>query len=144
VPAVLEDLLGGEALQLLPQEEDALHMARSYLDTVNRVLPIFDPEELLRLVHDQYGRKESVSLAAWTALNAVFALGTAHKPNRLLSQAVNAQKYYDRAALVSTRLLFYPTDLLSVQALLTMVYIYSAYLHQTGFKTTDSIVALCI
>jgi hypothetical protein len=121
-----EDDIYSPKPMVLPSLEQALPVIHAYLQDFNSVLPLFDADTLLRLVHDCYSagplQRDPV---VWAAINVVLALAQRH--NIVATRDIpSSAVYLSRAESVLSRVVLGDIQLLNIQVLVGMVMLLQA------------------
>ncbi|RMZ83010.1 hypothetical protein DV737_g1768, partial [Chaetothyriales sp. CBS 132003] len=105
----------------LPPFQQVLPLVHIYLEKFNTVLPLFNAETLLRLVHHTYNiRPQYRDPVAWAAVNIVLAL--AHRQGLVgSSDTKHSIEYLARAQSVLSDVALRDIELLNIQVLVGMV-----------------------
>ncbi|KAF9776775.1 hypothetical protein IL306_004970 [Fusarium sp. DS 682] len=128
-----------DSLQLPPLQQ-TMHMIGVFLNTFNAVLPLFDPDTLLRLVGETYAlQPRHRDPVAWAAINVVLAMALQQMPenNSTDSQYSTTEAYLSNAQSVLWAITLSETHLLNIQTLVGM-----AMLLQTGHDYTPALVII--
>lgn len=105
----------------LPSWEEALSLIREYFETFNRIIPLFNEEDFMERMQNDYIVDPLADIGWWTALNVVLALAYRMRSIRRLQIAelnVKACGHTQNALNVAQDLILRKPDLLGVQALL--------------------------
>lgn len=113
----LADALRRAPYQPLPPKHIALRLFNRYFTTVNPVCPLFDEDDFMFRVEQQYPVQPRSSPAWWTCVNAVLALACMTEEGCSSS----AWKYWKNCTIGLDSFFLLPPQLLSAQALLAMV-----------------------
>ncbi|KAF4341532.1 hypothetical protein FBEOM_4577 [Fusarium beomiforme] len=117
-----------------------MDMIGIFLNTFNSVLPLFDPDVLLRLVGETYAlQPRQRDPVAWGAINVVLAMALQQMPenNSIDSQYGTTEEYLNQAQSVLWAITLSETHLLNIQTLVGM-----AMLLQTGHDSTPALVII--
>lgn len=110
---------GGNDKELPPRQE-VLSAANKYLDTLNSVLPLFHPQNLMNSINRWYDNPESRETSTWAATNVVVAL--IYRQNSLVgAKSSTAVRFLNNAQTVLNEVLTGEPKLLDVQTLIGMV-----------------------
>lgn len=127
-PEIFGDLFARRKYVPLPPHHEALSLLKDFFENFNCMFPLFHEPTFMHLVSRQYSRDPYEGSGWWASLN--IALAIAHRL-RVMSNLVPQEEdnkawgYLKNAFGVLTELVMRNTDLLSVQALLGMVWISS-------------------
>jgi hypothetical protein len=134
-PEIFSDIFARRVFKPLPPREEALSLFRDYFENFNCVFPLFHEPTFMHLVEKQYSRDPYEGSGWWASINV--ALAISHRL-RVMSNLVpqdedkKAWLYLKNAMGVLTELTMRNADLLSVQALLGMVSLFSPTLLLRG------------
>ena len=124
-PEIFGDIFSRRVFRPLPPLNEALSLLKDYFDNFNCMFPLFHEPTFMHLVNRQYSRDPYDGSGWWASLNC--ALAIAHRL-RVMSNLVPQEEdqkawgFMKNALGVLTELTMRNTDLLSVQALLGMVF----------------------
>ena len=124
-PEVFEDMFARRTFISLPPRQEALSLLKDFFENFNCMFPLFHEPTFMHLVNRNYSRNPYDGSGWWASLNV--ALAIAHRL-RIMSNLVPQEEdkkawlFLKNAMGVLTELTMRNTDLLSVQALLGMVY----------------------
>ena len=124
-PELFSDIFSRRIYMPLPSHSEALSLLKDYFENFNCMFPLFHEPTFMHLVARHYSRNPYEGSGWWASLNV--ALAIAHRL-RVMSNLVpqeednKAWAYLKNALGVLTELTMRNTDLLSVQALLGMVW----------------------
>ena len=122
-PEVFRDLFARPIFIPLPEKEEALSLVNAYFDHLNSMFPLFHRPTFMHLFERQYSNNPYDSPGWWASLNSIFA--TAHRMSVMSgmlprSEDFKSWAYIKNAMGVFNELTMRSTDLLGVQALLSM------------------------
>ena len=124
-PDLYHDLFASHVYKPLPTRPEVFSLLKDYFKTVNCMLPLYHEQSFMQLVELQYTQQTCDDDARWASINVMVALAYAYRtPNSTKPEKYRerAWLYFKNAMSVSTELVLRRTDLLSVQALLGMVW----------------------
>lgn len=108
---------------------------KDFFRTANRLFPIYLESSFMKMVEWQYTQQTCDDAARWASINMVICLAYEYRysnSHKLEKDKEKAESYFKNAMSVFTELALKRTDLLSIQALLSMVrvviYLLSIYL----------------
>jgi hypothetical protein len=106
----------------LPPKEELLRLVEVFFHGYNRFFPLFDPQSFMSLLERQFAGQPDKRVGWWASLNAVIAIGLLLQgpENGGIDATGQAWGYTHNAFGAFTELTIRSTDLLSVQALLSM------------------------
>jgi hypothetical protein len=143
-PEIFSDIFARRVFKPLPPREEALSLFRDYFENFNCVFPLFHEPTFMHLVEKQYSRDPYEGSGWWASINV--ALAISHRL-RVMSNLVPQEEdkkawlYLKNAMGVLTELTMRNADLLSVQALLGMVSLFSPALLRG--KNMSELTMLC-
>jgi hypothetical protein len=97
----------------LPPPENVLELIHKYLQTVNRLFPIYDEEAFVALFTRESSEASDYRCGLWATVNVMIAFS--------LKDALASRQYFQNARSTLACLMVSQGDLLSIQALLAMV-----------------------
>ncbi|KAH8887932.1 hypothetical protein GQ53DRAFT_272381 [Thozetella sp. PMI_491] len=114
---------------MLPPLDEILPVIEDYFLHVNSLLPLFAQSTFMRMLHEYYYNTSRHPRAAWAAINIVLALGTRLPtvPTNnvdLAAEDTKLAKYISNAQSVLSELVTRDEDLLGLQVLLGLVFIF--------------------
>ena len=124
-PDVFQDIFKRRVYKQLPPKHEALSLLKDYFENFNCMFPLFHEPTFMHLVDKHYSKDPYEGSGWWASLNV--ALAFAHRL-RVMSNLVPAEEdekawqYLKNAMSVMVELTMRNTDLLSVQALLGVVW----------------------
>lgn len=99
-------------------------LIEDFFRTANRLFPIYQKSSFMQMVEWQYTQQTCDDAARWASINMVICLAYEFRFSNSLRPEKDREKarlYFKNAMSVFTELALRRTDLLSVQALLSMV-----------------------
>ncbi|KAK9419940.1 putative Zn(2)-C6 fungal-type domain-containing protein [Seiridium unicorne] len=108
----------------LPPLHEVLSATQNYLATFNSVIPLFNPDKLLRTVNQWYASENQGDYTTWAAINTVLALAHREVPSGEATSSKNAAKYIRNAQSVLADVVMGDAKLLTVQVLVGMTMIF--------------------
>lgn len=123
-PDVFHDLFASQVYRPLPSRSEVFSLIGDYFRSVNRLFPIFHEGSFMKMIEWQYTQQTCDDAARWACLNMVICLAYEYRYSNSLKPEKDRDKarmYFKNAMSVFTELALRRTDLLSVQALLSMV-----------------------
>lgn len=123
-PDVFHDLFASQVYKPLPPRSEVFSLIKDYFNTANRLFPIYHEETFMKMVEWQYTQQTCEDAARWASINMVICLAYEFRFSNSLKPEKDREKarlYFKNAMSVFTELALRRTDLLSVQALLSMV-----------------------
>ncbi|KIL85980.1 hypothetical protein FAVG1_10949 [Fusarium avenaceum] len=130
---------GGNDKELPPRQE-VLSAVNNYLDTLNSVLPLFHPQNLINSISRWYDNPESRKTSTWAAINVVLAL--TYRQNSLAgATSSTAVKFLNNAQTVLNEVLTGEPKLLDVQTLVRMVLFLQA---ASDLKSATTLMAIAL
>ncbi len=130
-PEIFGDIFARRVFMPLPPKHECLSLLKDFFENFNCMFPLFHEPTFMHLVERHYAGDPYGGSGWWASLNV--ALAIAHRL-RVMSNLVPQEEdqkgwgHLKNALAVQTELTIRETDLLSVQALLGMVWIlYSSY-----------------
>jgi hypothetical protein len=117
IPPEIES--GGNEKELPPRQE-VLSAVNKYLSTLNSVLPLFHPQNLINSINRWYDKPEPRETSIWAAINVILAL--TYRQNSLAgAKSSTAVKFLNNAQTVLNEVLTGEPRLLDVQTLVGMI-----------------------
>lgn len=123
-PDVFHDLFASQVYRPLPSRLEVFSLINDYFRSANRLFPIFHEGSFMKMVEWQYTQQTCDDAARWASINMVICLAYEFRYSNSLKPEKDrerARMYFKNAMSVFTELALRRTDLLSVQALLSMV-----------------------
>lgn len=123
-PDVFHDLFACQVYKPLPPRSEVFSLIKDYFNTANRLFPIYHEDTFMKMVEWQYTQQTCEDAARWASINMVICLAYEFRFSNSLKPEKDREKarlYFKNAMSVFTELALRRTDLLSVQALLSMV-----------------------
>lgn len=123
-PDVFHDLFASRVYKPLPPRSEVFSLIKDFFRTANRLFPIFHEGTFMKLVEWQYTQQTCDDSAIWASINMVICLAYEFRFSNSLKPEKDRERarlYFKNAMSVFTELALRRTDLLSVQALLSMV-----------------------
>ncbi|KAK1954658.1 hypothetical protein LY78DRAFT_441444 [Colletotrichum sublineola] len=109
----------------LPPWTEALSLANAFFEQEHMALPIFHPPAFIALLGQQYSGESEKNPAWWTAFNAVLAISHRRRVEQGMSTDKELMWSYAANALDTVLdILLRATQLMSVQALLTLAWFF--------------------
>ncbi|KAM0541556.1 hypothetical protein ACHAO7_010448 [Fusarium culmorum] len=124
----------------LPPLQQTMHMTGIFLNTFNSMMPLFNPDSLLRLIGETYAvQPRQRNPVSWAAINVVLALACHQMPDdsEMSPEYGTANDYIKKAQSVIWTVTLGETGLLNIQTLIGM-----AMLLQTANDTTPALVII--
>ncbi|KAK6703372.1 hypothetical protein SNK04_013276 [Fusarium graminearum] len=124
----------------LPPLQQTMHMTGIFLNTFNSMMPLFNPDSLLRLIGETYAvQPRQRNPVSWTAINVVLALACHQMPDdsEMSPEYGTANDYIKKAQSVIWTVTLGETGILNIQTLIGM-----AMLLQTANNTTPALVII--
>ncbi|KAF0636745.1 hypothetical protein FPSE5266_08793 [Fusarium pseudograminearum] len=124
----------------LPPLQQTMHMTGIFLNTFNSMMPLFNPDSLLRLIGETYAvQPRQRNPVSWAAINVVLALACHQMPDdsEMNSECGTASDYIKKAQSVIWTVTLGETGILNIQTLIGM-----AMLLQTANDTTPALVII--
>ena len=125
----------------LPPLEQVLTAAESYLATLNVILPLFDPDRLLRLINDWYCYPNQRQTTTWAAINVILALSYRQMPLDESTLHESAALYLNSAQVVLSEVIMGDAGLINVQILVGMVILFQG---TQDLKPAATLIAVAI
>ncbi|KAJ5919795.1 hypothetical protein N7454_009630 [Penicillium verhagenii] len=122
-PDVFHDLFASQVYKPLPPRSEVFSLIKDYFRTANRLFPIYHEASFMKMVEWQYTQQTCDDAARWASINIVICLAYEYRFSNSLKPEKDrekAQLYFKNAMSVFTELALRRTDLLSVQALISM------------------------
>ncbi|RFN54188.1 hypothetical protein FIE12Z_1314 [Fusarium flagelliforme] len=113
----------------LPSLEQTMHMIGVFLNTFNSMMPLFDPDSLLRLIGETYAvHPRQRDPVAWAVINVVLALARQQMPDDgdADAQYGTISDYLNKAQSVVWAVTLDETRLLNIQTLIGMAMLLQA------------------
>jgi hypothetical protein len=123
-PDVFHDLFASQVYRPLPSRLEVFSLINDYFRSANRLFPIFHEGSFMKMVEWQYTQQTCDDAARWASINMVICLAYEFRYSNSLKPEKDrerARMYFKNAMSVFTELALRRTDLLSVQALMSMV-----------------------
>ncbi|OKP14788.1 Activator of stress genes 1 [Penicillium subrubescens] len=124
-PDVFHDLFASQVYKPLPPRSEVFSLIKDFFNTANRLFPIYHEESFMKMVEWQYTQQTCEDAARWASINMVICLAYEFRFSNSLKPEKDREKarlYFKNAMSVFTELALRRTDLLSVQALLSMAF----------------------
>lgn len=121
---MFHDLFASQVFRPLPPRSKVFSLIDDFFRTANRLLPIFHKPSFMKMVEWQYTQQTCDDAARWASINMVICLAYEFRVPITLKPVKDrerAKEYFKNGMSVFTELALRRTDLLSVQALLSMV-----------------------
>ncbi|KAJ5765447.1 hypothetical protein N7520_005006 [Penicillium odoratum] len=122
-PDVFHDLFASRVYKPLPPRSEVFSLIKDYFRTANRLFPIYHEASFMKMVEWQYTQQTCDDAARWASINIVICLAYEYRFSNSLKPEKDREKarlYFKNAMSVFTELALRRTDLLSVQALISM------------------------
>ncbi|KAJ5649474.1 uncharacterized protein N7484_003197 [Penicillium longicatenatum] len=122
-PDVFHDLFASRVYKPLPPRSEVFSLIKDFFRTANRLFPIFHEASFMKMVEWQYTQQTCDDAARWASINMVICLAYEYRFSNSLKPEKDREKarlYFKNAMSVFTELALRRTDLLSVQALISM------------------------
>jgi Fungal specific transcription factor domain len=123
-PDVFHDLFASQVFKPLPPRSEVFSLIEDFFRTANRLFPIYHRGSFMKMVEWQYTQQTCDDAARWASINMIICLAYEFRFSNSLKPEKDREKarlYFKNAMSVFTELALRRTDLLSVQALLSMV-----------------------
>ncbi|KAJ5888294.1 hypothetical protein N7495_008335 [Penicillium taxi] len=124
-PDVFHDLFASQVFKPLPSRSEVFSLIKDFFRTANRLFPIFHERTFMNMVEWQYTQQTCDDAARWASINMVVCLAYEYRFSHSLKPEKDRERsrlYFQNAMSVFTELALRRTDLLSVQALLSMAF----------------------
>ncbi|KAJ5774236.1 hypothetical protein N7457_009132 [Penicillium paradoxum] len=124
-PDVFHDLFASQVFRPLPPRSEVFSLMKDFFRTANRLFPIYLESSFMKMVEWQYTQQTCDDSARWASINMVICLAYEYRysnSHRLEKDKEKAESYFKNAMSVFTELALKRTDLLSIQALLSMAF----------------------
>ncbi|KAJ5327448.1 uncharacterized protein N7506_010550 [Penicillium brevicompactum] len=124
-PDVFHDLFASQVFKPLPSRSEVFSLMKDFFRTANRLFPIYLESSFMKMVEWQYTQQTCDDAARWASINMVISLAyeyrysSRHKSEK---DKERAELYFKNAMSVFTELALKRTDLLSIQALISMAF----------------------
>ncbi|KAJ6187198.1 hypothetical protein N7519_002106 [Penicillium mononematosum] len=109
----------------LPSRSEVFSLMKDFFRTANRLLPIYLESSFMKMVEWQYTQQTCDDAARWANINMVICLAYEYRYSNGPKSEKDKEKselYFKNAMSVFTELALKRTDLLSVQALISMAF----------------------
>lgn len=123
-PDVFHDLFASRVYKPLPPRSEVFSLIKDFFRSANRLFPIYHEASFMKMVEWQYTQQTCDDAARWASINIVICLAYEYRFSNSLKPEKDREKarlYFKNAMSVFTELALRRTDLLSVQALISMV-----------------------
>lgn len=123
-PDVFQDLFASKVFKPLPSRSEVFSLIKDFFRTANRLFPIYLESSFMKMVEWQYTQQTCDDAARWANINMVICLAYEYRSSSSSKSEKDKEKselYFKNAMSVFTELALKRTDLLSIQALLSMV-----------------------
>lgn len=123
-PDVFHDLFASKVFKPLPSRSEVFSLMKDFFRTANRLFPIYLESSFMKMVEWQYTQQTCDDAARWANINMVICLAYEYRSSNSFKSEKDKERsglYFKNAMSVFTELALKRTDLLSVQALLSMV-----------------------
>lgn len=123
-PDVFHDLFSSQVYKPLPSRAEVFSLIKDFFRTANRLFPMYHEASFMQMVEWQYTQQTCDDAARWASINMVICLAYEYRFSNNMKPEKDREKaryYFKNAMSVFTDLSLRRTDLLSVQALLSMV-----------------------
>ncbi|KGO76509.1 Transcription factor, fungi [Penicillium italicum] len=124
-PDVFHDLFASKVFMPLPSRSEVFSLINDFFRTANRVFPIYLESSFMKMVEWQYTQQTCDDAARWANINMVICLAYEYRSSNSSKSEKEKEKselYFKNAMSVFTELALKRTDLLSVQALISMAF----------------------
>ncbi|OQD87052.1 hypothetical protein PENANT_c006G08504 [Penicillium antarcticum] len=124
-PDVFQDLFASQVFKPLPSRSEVFSLMKDFFQTANCLFPIYLESKFMKMVEWQYTQQTCDDAARWAAINMVICLAYEYRFSNSSKPEKDREKargYFKNAMSVFTELALKRTDLLSVQALLSMAF----------------------
>jgi len=124
-PDVFHDLFASQVFKPLPPRSEVFALIKDYFQTANRLFPIYREASFMQMVEWQYTQQTCDDAARWASINMIVCLAYEYRFSDSAKPEKDREKarfYFKNAMSVFTDLALRRTDLLSVQALLSMAF----------------------
>ncbi|KAJ5212336.1 uncharacterized protein N7498_003982 [Penicillium cinerascens] len=124
-PDVFHDLFASQVFKPLPPRSEVFSLMKDFFQTANRLFPIYHEASFMRMVEWQYTQQTCDDAARWASINMIICLAYEYRISNSAKTEKDREKsrfYFKNAMSVFTDLALRRTDLLSVQALLSMAF----------------------
>ncbi|CAG8923487.1 unnamed protein product [Penicillium salamii] len=124
-PDVFHDLFASQVFKPLPSRSEVFSLIKDFFRTANLLFPIYLESSFMKMVEWQYTQQTCDDAARWASINMVVCLAyeyrysSSHKSEK---DKERAELYFKNAMSVFTELALKRTDLLSIQALISMAF----------------------
>ncbi|KAJ5163086.1 Transcription factor [Penicillium coprophilum] len=122
-PDVFQDLFASHVFKPLPSRSEVFSLMKDFFRTANRLFPIYLESSFMKMVEWQYTQQTCDDAARWANINMVICLAYEYRfsnGSKSEKDKEKSQLYFKNAMSVFTELALKRTDLLSIQALLSM------------------------
>ncbi|KXG45168.1 Transcription factor [Penicillium griseofulvum] len=122
-PDVFHDLFASQVFKPLPPRSEVFSLMKDFFRTANRLFPIYLESSFMKMVEWQYTQQTCDDAARWANINMVICLAYEYRFSNGSKSERDKEKselYFKNAMSVFTELALKRTDLLSIQALLSM------------------------
>ncbi|KAJ6081699.1 hypothetical protein N7499_006573 [Penicillium canescens] len=124
-PDVFQDLFASQVFKPLPSRSKVFSLIKDFFQTANCLFPIYLESKFMKMVEWQYTQQTCDDAARWASINMVVCLAYEYRFSNSSKPEKDREKargYFKNAMSVFTELALKRTDLLSVQALLSMAF----------------------
>ncbi|CAI7623692.1 unnamed protein product [Penicillium viridicatum] len=124
-PDVFHDLFASKVFKPLPSRSEVFSLMKDFFQTANRLFPIYLESSFMKMVEWQYTQQTCDDAARWANINMVICLAYEYRSSNSSKSEKDKEKselYFKNAMSVFTELALKRTDLLSVQALISMAF----------------------
>ncbi|KAG0158970.1 hypothetical protein PDIDSM_6490 [Penicillium digitatum] len=124
-PDVFRDLFASKVFKPLPPRSEVFSLMKDFFRTANRLFPIYLESSFMKMVEWQYTQQTCDDAARWANINMVICLAYEYRSSnssKSEKEKEKSQLYFRNAMSVFTELALKRTDLLSVQALISMAF----------------------
>ncbi|KAJ6171935.1 Transcription factor [Penicillium chermesinum] len=124
-PDVFHDLFASQVYKPLPSRAEVFSLIKDYFRTANRLFPLYHEASFMKMVEWQYTQQTCDDAARWASINMVICLAYEYRFSNNMKPEKDREKarlYFKNAISVFTELSLRRTDLLSVQAMLSMAF----------------------
>ncbi|KAJ5551473.1 hypothetical protein N7535_000578 [Penicillium sp. DV-2018c] len=124
-PDVFHDLFASQVFKPLPSRAEVFSLMKDFFRTANTLFPIYLESSFMKMVEWQYTQQTCDDAARWANINIVISLAYEYRyssSSKSEKDKEKAELYFKNAMSVFTELALKRTDLLSIQALLSMAF----------------------
>ncbi|OHW96199.1 fungal specific transcription factor domain-containing protein [Colletotrichum incanum] len=111
-------------IKILPSLRHVLPTVEDYFQNSNRVLPLFEKENFMKMLRSWYAYPAHRKPDAWAAVNVVLALANRHSYASSFEETQNMQRYINNVQSVLNQLVINEPSLLALQIVLGLVLVF--------------------